>query len=197
MAQEAPWITTLALGCAGWFLTHAVDRVMNSPTLEYQLATDQAATGGTVRLQLTNLTRDRAFDEVRVVLIGSDEDRFDRPSIRAVQPADDGSSPPQIAGNTVTFTIARMQPGSVYRLAIDHRTAAVPALRITSDASVIRPVAPSAATSFARHELACLLALGACGALGLGLYYRGIAPRRLGVGVDDGQRSIEPTVTPR
>lgn len=164
MSDTAPWLLTVALGCAGWFVTHTVDRVTSSPTLEYELTLEKVRTGAVAQLQVANLTRDRTFDDVRFDILAPNGVRFGRPSTVAVQPADDGTTPPDAIGGAATFTIARMQPGNVYRLTVPYAGKAMPTVRITSEKSVIRPVRPSLETNFARYEFRYFLGLGLLGA---------------------------------
>lgn len=178
MADNAPWVVTVALGCAGWFLTHTVDRVTESPTLEYELTTISINSTATAKLQLTNITRDHTFDEVKVDFLGTRGTTFSNPSAVTVQPADDGSTSPVVGGDTASFTVARMQPGNVYRLSVSYKGKNAPTVRITSDRSIIRPVPPSLETSFAKNEFSYLLAIGLIAGVGFWIYSYAYKTRR-------------------
>ena len=73
--DKAPYFVTLALALLGWSANHVVNRIIDAPTLEYQIQEATVESDGAgkshrvQRITLTNLTRKQTFDDLSVILV--------------------------------------------------------------------------------------------------------------------------------
>jgi len=68
--KEAPYLMTVLLGFCAWILTHTVDRIQQSPIIEYRIT--EYRTNGTVkvRCEIENLCSDKVFTGIKFSLGG-------------------------------------------------------------------------------------------------------------------------------
>jgi len=165
MANEAPWIVTVYVAACGWIVMHVADRLTMTPTLEYSITKQAKADNSRIEVELTNLTRDKVFEDVVITLQGIEGTQIKTPMIVPVQPANDGSEAPSVTISTASYRLDRMLPGSIYRLSAVYSGNAMPRLRIASEKSAVRFVIRGWETSFVRYELMYLFTIGLVGGL--------------------------------
>lgn len=68
--EKFPYLLTILFALIGWGLTHSVDRLINSPIIEYKLKKEFSENGGkTVSYEITNISRDRLFENLEFKLL--------------------------------------------------------------------------------------------------------------------------------
>lgn len=108
-AKEVPFLVALFLAWAGWAVGHFVDRVVESPTIEYRM--DPVAEGGMVmtKVYLTNLSR-QAFFDLRFELQGQGIRPCNPPGVRQTPPAWPTSKDPRPGTDGIVFDIQQIHP---------------------------------------------------------------------------------------
>jgi hypothetical protein len=159
VGEKAPWLVTLILGVLGWLLSHTVDRIISSPTVEYDIRQYQGGDRRGVIVHLRNITRDKSFDHVQATVTFPDGKNF-KWGMVAAAPASEGDEPPVHQGATVSFAMPLLMPGTKVGFAASATGTAEPVVRIWSAASQpVRLQRRGAETFFARHETGVMTGL--------------------------------------
>src|ERR1700747_591009 len=111
MSDKAPLIVTLVLAIIGWAVTHVVDRLIDTPTIELDRTTRSDKTGSSVSLRLTNLAHDKAFRKIEVVVTAPEGETITDFAVVPVEPAFEGGAPATTSGRSGDFTFPEIQPG--------------------------------------------------------------------------------------
>jgi hypothetical protein len=171
LTEKLPWFPSLILAVLAWTVTHIVDRVNQTPALEYRVSRDNFEYSKTITVYLTNITRDTDFTNVIIVLQNTGDMRkkctrekdvsvsIDCPNITPFQPADDGGDAPSIDETSVSFIIPKMMPGSIYKITSSYTGKEIPRIRISSSSSTIRITQRTIETIFAKNEIIILIAM--------------------------------------
>jgi hypothetical protein len=169
--DKLPWFFSLILAVIGWTITHIVDRVNETPALEYKISNEISSNFNNVEIEITNITRSTAFQNIIIVLqdvgdirnyCGYEAKKIDEefcPKITPVQPAEDGKEAPSVDERSVSFNIPRIMPGSVYRIKSPYVKTETPKIRISSNISTIKMTSRNIETVFAKNEIDILLIL--------------------------------------
>ena len=168
MTSKLLLLPTTILAVIGWTTTRIVDRVNNTPALEYSISKNQKFKFDNIILEISNINRNIAFENVDIIFQGAGDIRticspqfYQKrrnfcPEIIPVQPAEDGKDAPIINQNSITFNIPKIMPGSTYRLQSGYKSDKIPIVRITSNSSVIRIIPAGIETFFQKNEILIL-----------------------------------------
>ena len=160
MSDKAPYVVTFILGVLGWLVSHMVDRIVETPTLEYHVEEiDDGGRRGMI-VELINVTRNKSFAGLEARIVFEDARQYGKATLTTAQPAFEGTTPPTTVGGTTTFTLPPMLPGSEAAFGVSAISMRKPSLRISStEATPIRLQQRGLETFFARNEIAILLGL--------------------------------------
>jgi hypothetical protein len=161
-ADKAPYIVTIIVAGLAWALTHVVDRLLGTPLLTYQTQITESSGKKSLYVTLKNITRDKTFRNVRVILTAATGDLITNAAVIPIQPAWEGDEPGTREGRTFDFKFSEMQPGSQFEISVTFGGIDQPTLRMSTD-DTINFVRPSWETWIVENEislLACLVVLG-------------------------------------
>ena len=161
MTERTVLLITVLIGAIGWLFTHVVERVTDSPTVEYRLTTSQTADGGLLKIRLVNVTRSTSFQMVRFLILAPTDGRIREVEVRPVEPSFEGDIEPHVFGRSADLTIERFMPGARFYVLVAYSGNERPRLRASSADAPIRFQRRSLETVFARYELVILAALAA------------------------------------
>lgn len=165
--DKAPFFVTLAVAIVGWTASYVVERVTKSPTLEYERIVQEALpTKGepearVVRYKITNLARDTAFKDLKVILMAPDKTRLvqELTEIHPFSPATEGDEPWEFKKvSRATYTIARVQPNWSYEIQAGYVGENPPRLRFSTE-ETIYATRPNWETFCVRREPWIILAI--------------------------------------
>jgi hypothetical protein len=159
LTDKAPYIVTIVIGALAWALTHMADRLLSTPMVKYTIQEISSSSGKTVFLTFKNITRDRTFKGLQIVLTASSDGVITAGAVIPVQPASEGAQPYQVAGRTFDFTFSEFQPGWQIEISADYTGSAVPSLRMSDPDQTIYAVAPSLKSFLVEYDIEILLAL--------------------------------------
>ena len=159
MSDKAPFLVTLILTIIGWAITHVVTELTTAPTLELQSEVRRAASGQVLELRLTNLTRDKVFKGLSLLVTVSDGETLNRFTVTPVEPAHEGDDPAHSAGLSGSFVFPEIQPGSIFYAEAEYIGSTPPHVRIQMPEGTVRIVEPSLETFIIRNELGLLFGL--------------------------------------
>jgi hypothetical protein len=157
--DKAPYIITILMAALTWSLTHIVDRLLATPMLRYEVRNQSTQGRQTQYWTFRNITRDKTFRDVRLLLTASADGLFTEGAVIPVQPASEGDKPHQMAGRTFEFTFPELQPGWKIEIFVSYTGTAPPSIRLSSTNQTIYAVMPSVETFLVEHELGILLLL--------------------------------------
>ncbi len=171
--EKVPTLVVIFLTAAGWVVTHIVDRVLNSPTVEYAIEQiDIKKDGGSSVAQeivhLENLSANMSFNGLEFalrpkrinddLLFINDASNGFISEIRPYAPVWPGDMTVTTEEKGVKYTIGSLPPrGKIDLIAYFHGTVA-PELVSYSTGPVMVLLPPSIETFFARHEACVLIA---------------------------------------
>jgi hypothetical protein len=161
MGERTIWLVTVVAGALGWLFTHTVDRVLASPTIEYEIRDGADSTNRLLVIPLTNVTRDQSFSEVRLTLTASPSSRILAVNVIPTEPASEGDVAPRYDSSSADVVLQNMLPQSHVEVKVRYTGPQRPSIRVSSDESVQFQEA-GVQTFFARHEI-FILWLGAMG----------------------------------
>ena len=170
-SDKAPFFVTLVLAIIGWAVAHIVDRVVTAPTIEFRTSTLHQDGQKILGVTLTNLTADKTFRGLRLVLVSPPGGTIQLMEVFPVEPAFEGDEPATVESNSVrssaSFRFAEIQPEGSLEARASYR-GQMPRIRITLDSGTARLVRPSIETWLARHEFGVFCGLVLLGVLLLG-----------------------------
>ncbi len=173
--EKMPYLLTLLIALCGWGFTHIVDRLLQSPVVEYEMATTSAENGSqTLRCTITNISRDRLFQDITFKLLPhSPKYRFSKCKMTIFPPADLEENL-ECDADYITFAIPEFQPGWRLQVVAELSAKAAgsaelpePTLQFTSTktgntAKPLRLIRRSWETLFVRYENTFVLLLILC-----------------------------------
>ena len=161
LAEKLPYVVTLLFAAIGWGVTHIVDRVLNSPIVEYRTEVVEGSdrTTRTFVARLRNMSRDRAYTNLTVefLLPPSSTGKFTTGTVDAKPPAAFGSRPPKMAGGSAKFDIPALFPSWEIALIANYTGDEIPELRLEKANPAPRLVRPSLETFLVDHEVKIIL----------------------------------------
>ena len=134
--DKAPYIVTLIVAGLAWTLTHIVDRLLATPLLTYQQQIIENGGKKSLYLTLRNITRDKTFRNVRLIVTATPGGTIIDASVIPIQPAWEGDQPGTMAGRTFAYTFSEMQPDSQYEVSVTYGGSDPPTLRMASDGTI-------------------------------------------------------------
>jgi hypothetical protein len=134
-------------------------------------------------LTFKNITRDKRFRDVRMVLTASADGLFTEGSVIPAQPASEGDKPYQMVGRTFEFTFPALQPGWKIEIFVEYTGSSPPSIRLSSSDQTIYAVTPSVETFLVEHEIGVLIGLALTWMILLGLVWL-FSPKHKAVAYD-------------
>jgi hypothetical protein len=110
-SDKAPYILTIVVAGLAWTLTHIVDRLLATPLLSYQIQQLDRDGKKSFYLTLKNITREKTFRALRVIITAAPDSVLTDPAIIPVQPASEGDQPFALNERTFDFTFPEIEPG--------------------------------------------------------------------------------------
>jgi hypothetical protein len=152
-SEKAPFIVTLIIAGMAWTLSHIIDQLLATPMLLY--STQVINTGGkkSVYLTLKNITRDKTYRDVRVIITAAPGDTLADRAVIPVQPAWEGDQSGMREGRTFDYTFPEIQPNWQFEMTASYKTQSTPSLRISSSNGTIDTVTPSVETFLVENEI--------------------------------------------
>lgn len=162
--EKVPYLVTIFFASLGWVVTYSVERMDRSPTITFNTTQQDSGSQKTTNVRIENITRDKVFKNLQFAFVlERDGDKFIRPWITPVPPATEGQVAPNIAGHSLTFNIAQLQPGWQMDLGAEYQGSGKPSFRAENSSDTVRLVTPSIETFFVLHEFVAMATV-------LGLY---------------------------
>lgn len=176
--DKAPYFVTAIVAALAWTLTHAVDRLAETPYLKYDVSNTTTADKYSSYITIQNITRNITFKDVNLLVTASPQDVVISGSVIPHQPAYEGDRQGITEGRTFDFTFPVIQPGWRFDVSVVHRTDAPVFIRLSTDQQSIYATRPSAETCLVEHEFGALVFIIAIGglALAVSLWRTGKAP---------------------
>jgi hypothetical protein len=160
-SDKAPYVVTILMAALTWSLTHVADRLLATPMLQYEVQDLSSQGRQTQYLTFKNITRDKTFRGVRLVMTAPADGLFTQGAVIPVQPASEGDRPYQMVGRTFEFTFPELQPGWKVEISVDYTGSAPPTIRLSSSEQTIYAVKPSVETWLVEYELYILIGFAA------------------------------------
>jgi hypothetical protein len=170
-SDKAPYIVTILMAALTWALTHVADRLLATPMLQYEVQDLSSQGRQTQYLTFKNITRDKTFRGVHLVLTAPADGLFTQGAVIPVQPASEGDKPYQLVGRTFEFTFPELQPGWKVEISVDYTGSGRPSIRLSSSDQTIYAVKPSLETWLVEYDLEVLLGLAVLWIVLLGLIW--------------------------
>jgi hypothetical protein len=156
LTDKAPYILTIVVAGLAWAATHLADRLLSSPMVKYSIQRIADKGNQTLYLTFKNITRDKTFKQLQLVLTAPSDGVITTGAVIPVQPASEGDQPYQVAGRTFAFTFPEFQPGWQIELSVGYTGSAEPSLRLSSPDQVIYAVKPNIETFFVECDIQIL-----------------------------------------
>jgi hypothetical protein len=150
--EKAPYIVTLIVAGLAWTITHIVDRLLTTPLLTYQSQIIENGGKKSLYLTLKNVTREKTFRNVRMILTAAHGDLITDAAVIPIQPAWEGDQPGTLSGRTFDYTFLEMQPGSQFEVSLTFGGSDQPTVRLSTDGT-ISFVHPSWETWLVENEI--------------------------------------------
>jgi hypothetical protein len=168
MADGAPFYVTALVAALAWTFTHGSDRITQTPFLLYSVQNITLDGKTSTHIDLHNITRDKTFKNVNIVVTAATTDTVLSGSIIPYQPAYEGDKPWRIAGRTFEFTFPAIEPAWQFEINVLHKTDAPVAIRLsTTGDQYFYATQPSTETYLVEHELGITLAFFIISAIAL------------------------------
>jgi hypothetical protein len=159
-SDKAPYILTIVVAGLAWTLTHIVDRLLGTPLLSYQIQELQRDGKKSFYLTVKNITRDKTFRALRIVITAAADSTLSNPAIIPVQPASEGDQPFTLEDRTLDFTFPEVQPGWQFEISAGFQGDKIPTLRMSlGGGQTLYAVTPSMETFLVEHDIELLFAL--------------------------------------
>lgn len=164
-AKEIPFLLTLLFAASGWSMTHLVDRVVSSPTIEYKTEVEYTKTQKNFVVTLTNLSR-QYFKGLKfeITEIGADIRLIGKPGRENLAPAWTFTTDanPSITNKSVAYMVDQFHPDWRIKISIGFEGIGLPKfyLKETGNDQPVRLVESGLETFFAKNEACILFLLG-------------------------------------
>jgi hypothetical protein len=152
-------LITAAIGALGWVFTHVVDRVTESPTVEYKITEGSLGKDKLLEVRLVNVTRSTSFSTVRLLMTVPNGGLIKDVKVTPVEPAFEGDVEPHVYGRSADVTLERFMPGARFDIRATYSGPRRPALRASAVDTPIRLQKRGLETLFARYEVVILSGL--------------------------------------
>jgi hypothetical protein len=159
LTDKAPYIVTIVIAGIAWTITHMADRLLSTPMVKYTIEQISSKNGQTAFLTFKNITRDKTFKQLQVILAASSDGVITAGAVIPVQPASEGDQPYQVAGRTFVFTFPEIQPGWQIEISADYTGSALPSLRMSSPEQTIYAITPSLKSLVVEYDIEILTIL--------------------------------------
>jgi hypothetical protein len=162
LGEKAPYVVTLIVAALAWAVTHIVDRLLTTPLLTYRSQIIQGAGNKSLYLTLKNITKDKTFRNVHLIITSAQGEVMRDPAVIPIQPAWEGDQPWTLSGSTLEYNFSEIQPGSQFEVSVTFAGREQPTVRMSSE-NTIDFARPSWETWIVENEnflLACLLGFG-------------------------------------
>jgi hypothetical protein len=153
--DKAPYAVTLVVAALAWTITHIVDRLLATPIVTYERQIIENSGKKSVYLTLKNITRDRTFRDVHLILTASPGGSITETAVIPIQPAFEGNQAGTTVGRTFDYTFPEMQPGSQLEISATFTGRDQPTLRMSAQGTIAF-VRPSWETCIVENELPIL-----------------------------------------
>ena len=126
-SDAAPYPVTIILAVVAWLFTSATEKLLKAPYLVYSAKTainpkDSALID--TRITLTNITNDKSYKNVTIVLAVDPPDEIDLSYPHGVQPEQpswEGDTPPSITKASFQHTFPIIQPDGQFNIIFTHK----------------------------------------------------------------------------
>lgn len=119
MWERLSYFITAVAAVLGWLITHYVDRVTQTPTIEYSISETAEDGARRIEYRLTNVNRNQAFGPIEVRFISPRSSPIiDSLSVRPVEPASEGSGNITTTSHSAQFDVPKMLPGSAIKFTL-------------------------------------------------------------------------------
>lgn len=176
IADKAPLGFVALAGFVAWGVTHIVDRVVESPTLEYKCSVKEAAVGKRhVTCLVRNLSRDKVFTGLHLIvrLPEGSAGTLTDPKIEWLGPTHPGSQgrPPEAYGSSAEYLIPALLPDASAGLHASLSAVSRVEFRMWAEGNgAVRCVNSNWATWVVRNEIAIMLTLLVLAVLAIPVY---------------------------
>lgn len=171
MADSAPFFVTVVIAATAWTFTHAAERLSKTPYLKYsveEIKTDDKRSTYINISNISNITRDKTYKNVNLLVTASPKDSITGGSVIPYQPAFEGDQSWTVAGRTFFFSFPAIEPGWKFDVSILHRMDDPVVIRLsTFDGQSFYAVRPSLETYLVENEMMIILIFFGVAALAL------------------------------
>jgi hypothetical protein len=160
--EKMPYLVTLLFGALGWGATHTVDRLLESPIIEYTTWAAPATQFRIFSLSIYNVSQKQAFNGLTLVFLlpkGSGKFLPNSARIVASPPAWEGEAAPDTRQQSIIFTLPTLHPDGQVRFEAGFEGDTLPAIRLSTAVGPVRLVPPSLETFLVKHELCVLIGM--------------------------------------
>lgn len=161
LSDKAPFVFSVFVAALGWLVSHAADRVVASPFVEY--ASEREASSAAVEfrqsVELQNLSSAYAIRDIVVVLRKPHEKsdvKFSNARMEPVPPTWVGVQAPQAGVDAAEFRIRTLPPGGRVELSVEIQGKDIPVLQAHAE-TPFRLQRRGFLTWFVKNELCVLM----------------------------------------
>jgi hypothetical protein len=184
LAEKAPYAITIVMAALTWAATHLADRLLSTPMVKYSVQRLATKDGQTLYLTFKNITRDKTFKQLQLILTAPSNGVIISGAVIPVQPASEGDQPYKVEGRTFEFVFPEFQPGWQIELSVNYTGSAQPSLRLSSPDQTIYAVTPSIETAIVEYDIEILAGLATIWIVALLLIWLYVATRTPAVRYD-------------
>ncbi|WP_341705257.1 hypothetical protein [Ferrovibrio sp.] len=161
-----PLFVSLFTGILAWSISHLADRVIESPSLLYSSTVESLTDPSisietdpkTLTVRLQNLSRDKTFKNVEILLTAPAGSSMNAFRITPTQPAHEGNNPQILAGLSGRALLPEIQPNWKFDIVAEF-VGETPSVRISAPNSVMRLIEPGFEATLAKNEFGILVAV--------------------------------------
>jgi hypothetical protein len=153
LTDKAPYAVTIVMAALTWAVTHLADRLLSTPMVKYSVQRLSTKDGQTLYLTFKNVTRDKTFKQLQLVLTAPSNGVIISGAVIPVEPASEGDRPYRVAGRTFEFTFPEFQPGWQIELSVNYTGSAQPSLRLSSPEQTVYALTPSIETVIVEYDV--------------------------------------------
>lgn len=163
--KKFPYLVTILFLSIGWGLTHIVDRILQSPIIEYKLTVKECSKDWKILSYLiTNISRDKSFQGLKFSLVLEDSKKGRFLSIigpKLYPPIWESKSgeKPHLEPEYVEFDVKELQPNSKVGVEIKLSGDYYPDLRFSSENQTIILLKANCETFLVKNEFYIILGL--------------------------------------
>jgi hypothetical protein len=161
--EKFPYLLTLLFVLLGWGLTHTVDRLLDSPLIEYTVKQEAKEGSVNIEYQITNITRDKLFKGLSflVMLPDTPKARIVKASWAVLPPIrlDPSAKEPDTNAMRAIYYVPQFHPNCSIRLQVLISGSVVPPLRFSSSDTAVMLIHSSLQTFLVRNEICILVIL--------------------------------------